>query len=1633
MRHYIDDRGFARTSPSLSISEDDRDPTPAPAAPVAPSPPPPRPARKVALLDPPDTSGVSQTSDAAPQPASQLQPRPNPPSGAVSSIRSVNELPPRRRLYRRADGYRQLPVQHQRPKVPPRRVVVNWNDLLQRSADLMVLPHLRNHVCRRIVSLANRYRGDTNPREWLDEPGVVYVVFHPKSSRFYVGETGRTARTRLREHWSHRNAESESSALSQFFQLNVRHSPSFVNECRIFVVFRASDPEHRKRAEMDVIAFLRSGRCRRYCLNRTVPRGRRLRHRKYVPELPPGGSTGPVSVAATATSGPPYSTYDHVRQLWLKSRRVGVLERELHQMKLEKLLLLRRVATSRNVRIRDIISEVIEAKYAGVSRTKDSRTVFRLPFGSKAVDNVQVHRLLRASVVNWPLADWHLKDPQIARKLNSEVGSTFRNHTAASLDISASRSAECVCHKMPDSVLWRDPTSAADAPPAQRHVLTTNFKEVLSRLDCSMPDSQLDALVEVVTFHGSKFRNSVPRAVTERQLYASAVDFATRCHAKEHPKQQLEGELQKNVKVWARAVVDKFGAALCGTDASSRLNFELGPLLEKVFDHFVIAPIDKNPQSSAIWCRQHYALTLDGAVRESFTEVRDCAPVDIIKRHAKTAQQLCHPSYATLPYLYAMPKVHKLETHRSPFRFIVGKSLKNKVEAPAPDPAWPAAVARKNSLSSVRSHLAVALNAIIDLLVRSDNRRDIKRCWIVRDTQEFIDSIAQIPNPTTFITRDFTTLYTNLDLNRVVDGVNKAIDDVVDVLGDLLNIPQLTRPDGRNLRADNIYLTPDGAWHYAHDMKRRMWSLSDIRRAVAACLDSAELLFDGRIFKQTSGIGMGHEECVGIANLYLYSIESRWVDRQVSDLGEQTVIDQFQGFRFHRRFVDDLFAPGGINALPTEEDYCGLKLVTTHSGSSVIYLGVLVTAAAGRVDFRARDKQQAFDFKIVRFPSWESCVPKSVKRGTIMGMFSRTIRLTSGIDDLINESRLMVDHFRNRGYPEDFIVDSVKAFCRRSIEFKFRAPFLRSLFGDARARAAQVQAEPSLPHPPPPPPAESRQSVSLLPEHVYDGGVNPGAGDFEWVDEPAPPSAPAVPSPASPRPRKRRTVTLRRATTRSQTEHLERAQFRLDLGELRRDVRELRSRVSPSVTPPDPTPPVSTSSKDDQERRELLTGLTEAICAAIELRSHSAQPHDAMALDMVRACIEQSTSQIASVTQSVTNGVHQALLGVVHAIRDSPQQLQLPDAICQQLNALPMVLASFEQRLAGEQQLIEVFSSRMEYFTDHIQPRLARLVTSEDVQEHALIQQLQSQSTAMMAFARECITDRNALVERLETGWSELHQCTNDFATHTLSLLSAAPQQGDGVLSNVLDALRRDRECSNAQLVDALHGQSQTFQQVLHAFAASQEGLLRQSQAAVANPENASVCRALENLGRMLAPAVEQALKAHQTRPITLSVDVGRIEELSDVSRRSSRSRSQADGNVTILLPPAASDGPASGRAPSGAPDSTTAVLKASRAESARTERPPGPSVSSSTPGALALDSCARCGRRAPNLQSVELPPAPRPGSQSASADLAPMQMLVCENCVQPSADASLARQDPSSGSQESVRDPSPSPTPPCC
>ena len=94
---------------------------------------------------------------------------------------------------------------------------------------------------------------------------------------------------------------------------------------------------------------------------------------------------------------------------------------------------------------------------------------------------------------------------------------------------------------------------------------------------------------------------------------------------------------------------------------------------------------------------------------------------------------------------------------------------------------------------------------------------------------------------------------------------------------------------------------------------------------------------------------------------------------------------------------------------------------------------------------QSRYKQQAFTHTLLRYPSWDSNIPKSIMLGTIVGMLVRTLRLTTRISDFKQEALFIIDTFRRRKYPEQFIRRGIKKFVFKYIEPELTNEWIKNL------------------------------------------------------------------------------------------------------------------------------------------------------------------------------------------------------------------------------------------------------------------------------------------------------------------------------------------------------------------------------------------------------------------------------------------------------------------------------------------------------------------------------------------------------------------------------------------------------------
>ena len=229
-------------------------------------------------------------------------------------------------------------------------------------------------------------------------------------------------------------------------------------------------------------------------------------------------------------------------------------------------------------------------------------------------------------------------------------------------------------------------------------------------------------------------------------------------------------------------------------------------------------------------------------------------------------------------------------------------------------------------------------------------------------------------------------MYTRLPHSQLIEGCHYAIDQVIPELARRFLISE---DDARQ----RLKFTHDGRWTTDNDSDG--WTFQQLKNALSYVVTHNYVLVEGQVHRQRIGIGMGSECSPSVSNLYLHSKERKYVERKIAELGEAEVLRRYYGFRYHCRFIDDFYAPIHESEFPTSSDYDGLELCTTGTGNDVVFLGIKAEISTeGRVNFFARDKQQGFDCRIVRFPSFDSNMPRHIMTGTIVGMLTRTLQLS---------------------------------------------------------------------------------------------------------------------------------------------------------------------------------------------------------------------------------------------------------------------------------------------------------------------------------------------------------------------------------------------------------------------------------------------------------------------------------------------------------------------------------------------------------------------------------------------------------------------------------------------------------------
>lgn len=461
--------------------------------------------------------------------------------------------------------------------------------------------------------------------------------------------------------------------------------------------------------------------------------------------------------------------------------------------------------------------------------------------------------------------------------------------------------------------------------------------------------------------------------------------------------------------------------------------------LQFLHKHLVLCPVDKAGTNSAFICRKlymsilHKELNTGGAY--SFCRGVDASSLVsshtlFLKKHVLSVPGINVDN--TVGYLYFIPKLHKL---RHAERFICGMA--------------------NCSTTLLSKVLSKVLGCILQTLRQKDNVRlaetGVRRFFVVNGYEEVANFLHRWlrSGQRTLYTGDFSTMYTTIPhddlLSRMEEVLNEAWKWEMTERGcdDVTQLCLQLHKDGSHVwvkttdRGQADFMTMRG--------NVRLMSLKSVVECLKFLLANVYVL-NGKVMKrQVIGIPMGTNCAPNLANLYLYSYESEFINRLEAKRGRDVAAQFHMSFRY----IDDTLSVDNPywrqyverKADPQAFDEIGgiypsaltLNDTTVSKDEQVNFLGMKLQHNHDRLHLSIFDKRNDYPFVVLRYPHMCSLIPSSIPYSVLTGQLYRFSRICTTWQDFLDESAKVIQVLLVQGCEKSVLYKTVISFLVRNV------------------------------------------------------------------------------------------------------------------------------------------------------------------------------------------------------------------------------------------------------------------------------------------------------------------------------------------------------------------------------------------------------------------------------------------------------------------------------------------------------------------------------------------------------------------------------------------------------------------------
>jgi hypothetical protein len=185
-------------------------------------------------------------------------------------------------------------------------------------------------------------------------------------------------------------------------------------------------------------------------------------------------------------------------------------------------------------------------------------------------------------------------------------------------------------------------------------------------------------------------------------------------------------------------------------------------------------------------------------------------------------------------------------------------------------------------------------------------------------------------------------------------------------------------------------------------------------------IDKIFVSFGGTLFQQVAGIPMGTNCAPLLADLFLYSYESEFLQKLVKD----KKINEAKAFNFTYRYIDDALSINNSRFAEIKE--------TTDTASPASFLDLyLEIDDSGQLSSKIYDKRYDFNFKIINVTNMCSNIPASPAYGVYISQLIRYARAGSNYPDFLKCHLYLRNRLLGQGYEKIRLIRSLNKFIFR--------------------------------------------------------------------------------------------------------------------------------------------------------------------------------------------------------------------------------------------------------------------------------------------------------------------------------------------------------------------------------------------------------------------------------------------------------------------------------------------------------------------------------------------------------------------------------------------------------------------------